>query len=74
MKKLFPPSPSLPLLPPCGPPPRPSRVRTGHDLLHLPDHRQEGDFQVEGVSKIDVTFETREAVVTSMMPRPACRS
>ncbi len=20
-------------------------VRTGHDLLHLPDHRQEGDFQ-----------------------------
>jgi mercuric ion binding protein len=30
--------------------------------------------KVEGVSKVDVTFETREAVVTSMMPRPACRS
>jgi copper chaperone CopZ len=39
-------------------------VRTGHDLLHLPDHRQEAISKVEGVSKIDVTFETREAVVT----------
>jgi mercuric ion binding protein len=39
-------------------------VRTGHDLLGLSDHCQEGDFKVDGVSKVDVTFETREAVVT----------
>ena len=58
------PRPRCRCLPPCGPPPDRHAVRTGHDLLHLPDHRQEGDFQGRRRQQIDVTFETREAVVT----------
>ncbi len=47
MKNCLPPSPSpsLPLLPRVGRHPDRHAVRTGHDLLRLPDHRQEGDFQ-----------------------------
>lgn len=52
------------MLPRLGRHPDRHAVRTGHDLLRLPDHCQEGDFKVEGVSKVDVTFETRQAVVT----------
>lgn len=49
---------------PSGPPPERHAVRTGHDLLRLPDHCKKAICKVEGVSKSNMTFETRQAVVT----------
>ncbi len=45
MKNCLPPSPSLPLLPPCGRHPDRHAVRAWHDLRLLPDHCQARAFQ-----------------------------
>lgn len=60
----MPPSPSLPLLPRVGRHPDRHAVRAWHDLRLLPDHCQARAFKVEGVSKTDVSFDKRQAVVT----------
>lgn len=56
--------PSPPLLPRCGPLLNRHASGSRHDLRRLPDHSQESALKVEGVSKVDVGFEKREAVVT----------
>ncbi len=65
MKNCLPPSPSLPLLPPCGPPPRPSRCPClGMTCASCPITVKHALSKVEGVSKTDVSFDKRRAVVT----------
>jgi len=75
-KAAFPPCPRCRLLPPCGPDhPQTVTLSPLHGMTCsglYPDHCQEGDSQRSmGVSKVDVTFETREAVVhLPMMQEP----
>ncbi|WP_407263629.1 mercury resistance system periplasmic binding protein MerP [Klebsiella pneumoniae] len=64
MKKLFAALALAAVVAPCGPPPRPSRCPCGMTCASCPITVKHALSKVEGVSKTDVSFDKRQAVVT----------